>query len=283
MIDHVRDHHQDVALFTDGSKGDEGVGYAVVTPDGIKAKRLPNAASIYTAELSAIRRAIVCIGRSPGEQFTIFSDSLSALQSSCDAFTLHPIIKKIHRLLNALTKTVTFCWVPSHIGVNKNETADQAAKEASTAEVQPDIPLPYRDYYPYIHKCLKQRWTDSWRDTFNNKLRNIKDDTSVWNTSCRKIRHQEVVLVRIRIGHTRLTHSYLLNGSQPPICEDCFVTITVKHILTECPNYSEERTNHFGADGLNHQLELKDILKDDERSVNNLFNFLSATNLMHEI
>ena len=31
-----------------------------------------------------------------------------------------------------------------------------------------------------------------------------------------------------------------------PYCEYCIVPLTVKHIITECPDYSEERLLYFG-------------------------------------
>ena len=49
------------------------------------------------------------------------------------------------------------------------------------------------------------------------------------------------MLTRLRIGHTALTHSYLLKGEPPQICQACDPHITVKHILIECKNYQNER------------------------------------------
>ena len=38
---------------------------------------------------------------------------------------------------------------------------------------------------------------------------------------------------RLRIGHTRLTHSYLIEHTDPPKCANCNQLLSVKHILTE--------------------------------------------------
>ena len=43
-----------------------------------------------------------------------------------------------------------------------------------------------------------------------------------------------VLLIILRIGHTRLTHSYLLSGDDLPECGTCQCLLTVKHILVEC-------------------------------------------------
>ena len=42
------------------------------------------------------------------------------------------------------------------------------------------------------------------------------------------------LLNRLRICHTRLTHSYLLSGDDLPECGTCQCPLTVKHILVEC-------------------------------------------------
>ena len=56
-------------------------------------------------------------------------------------------------------------------------------------------------------------------------------------------RKEEVVLTRLHIGHTKLTHSYLLQGEEQPECIPCQTPLTVKHILTECIDYSPIRKN----------------------------------------
>jgi len=35
----------------------------------------------------------------------------------------------------------------------------------------------------------------------------------------------------LRIGYSRLTHSYLLCGDDPPTCQSCGIPLTVKHII----------------------------------------------------
>ena len=50
-----------------------------------------------------------------------------------------------------------------------------------------------------------------------------------------------IVFCRGRIGHTHLTHSYILKKDIPPQCERCQYILTVRHILVEC--------NHFAKKG----------------------------------
>jgi len=55
-------------------------------------------------------------------------------------------------------------------------------------------------------------------------------------------RHDEVMISRVRIGHTRLTHSYLLNKDPAPSCDTCQCTLTINHIFLECPNFHSARS-----------------------------------------
>ena len=49
-----------------------------------------------------------------------------------------------------------------------------------------------------------------------------------------------------RIGHTHLTHSYILRKDPPPLCEHCQCILTVRHILVECSHFARERKDIFG-------------------------------------
>ena len=60
-------------------------------------------------------------------------------------------------------------------------------------------------------------------------------------------RYDSILINRIRIGHTRLTNSYLLKGEIQPVCEACHSLLTVKHILVDCTRYSAARQRYFGV------------------------------------
>jgi len=56
-----------------------------------------------------------------------------------------------------------------------------------------------------------------------------------------------VLLNRLRIGHTRLTHSFLLSGGDLPECGTCQCPPTVKHILVECVDLKGVRNKHCAS------------------------------------
>ena len=68
-------------IFTGGSKDGDTAGSACVTPSDTYKSRLPDNASIFSAEIKAIHLALVHIEQSRNTDFIIFSDALSVLQS----------------------------------------------------------------------------------------------------------------------------------------------------------------------------------------------------------
>ena len=54
-----------------------------------------------------------------------------------------------------------------------------------------------------------------------------------------------MVLTRLRIGHTRLTHSYLHEREDQPLCISCNEPFTRKHFLIDCIEFSHVRRQFF--------------------------------------
>ena len=53
-----------------------------------------------------------------------------------------------------------------------------------------------------------------------------------------------------RIGHTPLTHSYVMNGEDVPTFVACACDLTVEHILIECGDIAEVRQRYYDAENL---------------------------------
>ena len=133
-LEHMQRHAQPVPIYTDGSKSASGDGCAAIFPDFETFVSLPLMASIFTAELCAIFLALTRISTHTGFSFVIYSDSRSTLQALGRLYTRHTLVLKIQVLLAGLhsrRKDVSFCWVPSHVGLPGNEKADPVAKRTS--------------------------------------------------------------------------------------------------------------------------------------------------------
>ena len=60
-----------------------------------------------------------------------------------------------------------------------------------------------------------------------------------------KTRKENTVLNRLHIGHSYLTHSFVLRREEAPACVACKAVITVKHILIECADLVKIRNKYF--------------------------------------
>ena len=69
----------------------------------------------------------------------------------------------------------------------------------------------------------------------------------ILQSSYRRCRKDEVVLCRARIGHTYMTHSYILKKDPPPQCEHCQCILTVRHILVECNHLAQTRNDIYAS------------------------------------
>ena len=184
---------------------------------------------------------------------------MSSSRTPCQAIASndwkHPIVQMVmqryHYITNTAGKNVKFCWVPSHVGIKGNERADEGAKNALDKErIGHDILIPHMDYKYYIKTISKNKWQEEWDTNTNNKLHEIHPTIGLWTKGSRKSRREEVVLARLRIGHTYYTHSHYLKGEPQPECIPCGCPLTVKHILVECDDFKDTRRKHFLQDNL---------------------------------
>ena len=182
----------------------------------------------------------------------IFSDSLSALQSIDNLHWEHPGVCDVLELFSKSfeeDKCVNFCWIPSHIGICGNEHADFAAKTATKLPSCSCV-VSFIDFKQCVNEYFTGLWQEEWDLQEKNKLHAVHPTLGLWQSSGRKVRRDEVVLSRIRVGHTYSTHSFLLKNEDPPICI-CNGRWTVKHILLECFEFHEQRRRYIpGIDSL---------------------------------
>ena len=244
FLQHVSIYQGSVAIYTDGSKSEDGVGFAAVGREATTHGSLPPAASIFTAELHAILAAVKMTRDMRDHSVVVYCDSRSALQAVASLNSPHPVVREIQDWLAVMSARmkITLCWVPAHVGVCGNERADQRAKAAAEQPWDACFPLPHSDVKPIIRECLRKRWMELWRSTTNNKLREIKPDLGCWASCTHPNRTIEVVLARLRIGHTRLTHGWLMAGGERTLCESCQEPLTVAHVLEKCGALTAART-----------------------------------------
>ena len=264
-------------IYTDGSKDGEKVGCAFLYGNHFSSLRIPDGSSVFTAEAKAIDLALDFIDSCfLHDKFLIFSDSLSVLKAlnhtSSKNSQIQKLLEKHHKIAN--TKEILFCWLPSHVGIIGNEIADRKAKDSLHLNMS-TFEIPFNSFKPLINKYILSEWQKSWDTATFNKRHAIKPVVGNNSSAIRNVRREDVVITRLRIGHTRFTHSYILNREEQPFCIACNQHITVKHILTDCIDFLQDRNKYFQV------RDLRQLFQDVP--VDNILSFLKDTNLFNKI
>ena len=184
----------------------------------------------------------------PEKQFIIYSDSLSVLRSLKYLDHRNPLIQQIFRKYNYLSafKEIVFCWLPSHTNIRGNELADLEAKSALSLSIT-NLKIPHSDFKSNIHQYVIDKCQSVWEKQTENKLQELKPD---FNSKCSFLgysRQNQTKITRCRIGHTRLTHAYLLTNEQPPVRISCNEPFPVKHVLITCTEIDYIRKKYYTA------------------------------------
>jgi hypothetical protein len=99
-----------------------------------------------------------------------------------------------------------------------------------------EVRILYSDFKPLITSHLNKRWQQSWKTETNNKLQRIQPLIRPPKL-LHLPRRDEVIIHRLRVSHTHLTHSYLFHKENPPECDVCHSPLTVEHFLVSCSKH----------------------------------------------
>ena len=224
-------------------------------------KRLPDNSTIFAAEATAISLALNYYQHMGPvhHDVVVYSDSMSCLQAIEGEDTENPFICHIMNLLWSLSDkgtSVRFCWVPSHCGIDGNERVDQLAKETLDQDIDPLANVHYTDMKPlvnsYIQKLVKTKWDVA---VHGRDLYLVKPTLGPPKKFQHLTRAEEVVITRLRIGHTKATKSHILSRGPPTGCHHCGETLTIDHMLLECALLQECRDEYYTVDSLNALFE----------------------------
>ena len=163
-------------------------------------------------------------------------------------------ICQIMNLLWALSDKgtcVRFCWVPSHGGIEGNEIVDQLAKETLDHDIDTLTTVHFADLKPLVNSYIQQEVQIKW-DVFihGRDLYLLKPTLGPPKRFRHLTRAEEVVITRLRTGHTKAPKSHILSWGPPLGYQHCGRTLTIEHILLECTVLQQSRDEYYRIDSL---------------------------------
>ena len=252
-------------VYNDGPKMNERVGAVAVInrlfQDGETtcrqlSKRPPDNSTIFAVETTAITLALNYY-RHMGpvhHDIVVYSDSMSFLQAIDGEDTKNPFICQIMNLLWLLSDKgtrVRFCWIPSHHGVEGNEKVDQLAKETLDQDIDPLASVYYTDLKPLVNSFIQQLVQTKWGVAVHGTdLYLVKPTLGPPKKFQHLTRAEEVVITRLRIGHTKTT-SHIFSRGPSTSCHHCGQTLSIDHMLLECAVLQECHDEYYTVDSLN--------------------------------
>jgi ribonuclease HI len=249
----IREMDSTYVLYSDGSASggvEQGGAGVVVTfgdpefptvVDTLMRRGSPLTCS-YNEEYTAMHLAMDWIEEhcATDSRVTVVTDS----KSLCDALLGYGHeTKDLRRRLIETVADVSIQWVPGHSGIEGNELADAAAKQATSLQQEPTA-------ITLGSACARIRAT-------------IKDDLSTHERSARvyskiskqkeaevRSREDQVLLGQIRAAHHWCFESYhqLVDETHNTTCKECgWEMHDLEHWLCHCPSTSHIRMRTFGT------------------------------------
>ena len=240
-------------VYTDGSRieGRVGAGILIIRDGQTVVEdsfRLPDSATVYQAELTAIREAGGLLGASVGlTTVKFFVDSQAALRTFQSDFITSKLALQTITLLNAIPATsVVLVWTKAHIGNPGNERADELAKAGSRKAEMLAIPSPRASLKASLKSHFTHLWNREWslcpkgRQT---KLYHPSHDQSKSNQLIQWARLKLGRYIRAVSGHCNLLyHLHTMDPTISPLCRFCLQENEEFHLLaTSCPPLWWER------------------------------------------
>ena len=176
---------------------------------------------------------------------------------------------------------VSIEWVLSHVNIFGNEQADQLASESIKGNIISSIPPSQVQMKAAIRKFSRDIWTTQVKGMDQS---NIRFKTNIGPMAYSDIhRSKQVVMTRIRLKVTKLTHAHYFTNSPPRICNACNVILSLEHLFIYCPLHMNQRqrlTAQCQKENLSFDL---DDITSPPFPADLIIKFLEETNHLKEI
>ena len=145
---------------------------------------------------------------------------------------------------------VSFYWVANHCGIEGNESIT-ASKGDPWPWHDPQTTVHYADLKPLVNSYIQQEVHINWGVSIHCRdLYILKPTLGPPKIFRHLVRAEEVVITRLRIGHTMVTKSHILSRGPPTACQHCGQTLTIEHMLLECSVLQPSCDEYYTVDSL---------------------------------
>lgn len=249
-------HSSPTNIFTDGSKletGDVGCAFVIDHPNGRRESRkfrLDRACSVFQAEIFAIDLALTWTSMHARSSVTIFTDSLSSIKSIQDRNSTNALVCSITHTLHQLKGRidVRLVWVKAHVGIDGNEAADLAAKEAAVqkgAKVFTSFPLSYAKLI--IRREAQDQWQEVYSSAQTGGTTRAYFPTLDLLHSYVRTSGLSFEMTQVLTGHgfhRQYLHRFHITTTDKCPCDSQTVQ-DLNHILIDCPRFVHLGKDHF--------------------------------------
>jgi ribonuclease HI/retron-type reverse transcriptase len=298
-VEHVWDRHFSASIgdgsdelnlrgirgYTDGSVMYAGGSGIALYRHGVEEPILTDSqfvgsATVFQAELNAIKMACNACMALPDIRVTLFCDSQAAILAIHNTTIQSRTVLNAVKALNALgdRKIVHLQWIKGHNGSPGNELADYMAKKGSREAIigpSPFLPMPLIQVKAISRAQVLSLWSQEWsppKPCRQTKIFFPYPDPSRSFDLLRNSRKEVGTLFRALTGHNFTNyHRHKVNNAIDPLCRLCSLAPeSSSHIIKDCTAIAGLRHSYFGEYNLDDAWEpsiLLDFLKDPEISI----------------